>query len=87
MTLAFLNPSRSFDKVRYAVRFVGHDGMLEIPFYVEAAALSLPGEALLSEQGSLAAFDAARLAIHEAAQAAYKRRRGAPCTLTASDFQ
>ena len=32
MTLGFPNPSRSFDEVRNAVRFIGHDGMFEVPF-------------------------------------------------------
>ena len=40
MSLAFPNPSRSFDEVRNAVRFIGHDGMFEVPFFVEADALS-----------------------------------------------
>ncbi len=32
MTLEFLNPSRSFDKVRNAIHFIGHDGMFEVRF-------------------------------------------------------
>ena len=40
MTLAFPNPSRSFDEVRNAVRFIGHDGMFEVRFFVEAGALA-----------------------------------------------
>ena len=38
MTLAFPNPSRSFDEVRNAVRFIGHDGMFEVPFFIDADA-------------------------------------------------
>ena len=41
MTLEFLNPSRSFDEVRNAIRFIGHDGMFEVPFFVEVEALDL----------------------------------------------
>ena len=40
MTLAFPNTARSFDEVRKAVRFFGHDGMFEIRFFVEAEALA-----------------------------------------------
>ena len=40
MTLAFPNPSRSFDDARNAVRFIGHDGMFEVRFFVEAGALA-----------------------------------------------
>ena len=38
MTLNFPNPTRSYDEKRKAVRFVGHDGMFEVPFFIEAAA-------------------------------------------------
>jgi hypothetical protein len=40
MTLLFPNPSRSLDEKRNAVRFIGHDGMLELRFFVEAEALT-----------------------------------------------
>lgn len=40
MTLAFPNSSRSFDEVRNAVRFMGHDGMFQIRFFIEAGALT-----------------------------------------------
>jgi len=40
MTLAFPNPSRSFDETRNAVRFVGHDGMFQIRFFVETGVLT-----------------------------------------------
>ena len=39
MALAFPNRSRSYDDVRHRVRFVGHDGMIEVPFFVETDAL------------------------------------------------
>lgn len=38
MTIAFPNPSRSFDVNRNGVRFVGHDGVFGIPFIVMASA-------------------------------------------------
>lgn len=87
MTIEFLNPSRSFDETRHAVRFVGHDGMFEVSFYVEAAALSGPGAAQPSERESLAAFDAARGSIHKVAREAYARGRRTHYTLTASDLR
>jgi hypothetical protein len=46
MTLAFPNPSRSFDEARNAVLFFGHDGVSEIRFFVEAGALARSGTAL-----------------------------------------
>ena len=64
MTLAFLNPSRSFDEAEKAVRFIGHDGMFEVRFFVEAGALAKAGASAgrtqLSESECLTAFDAAR---------------------------
>ena len=40
MALNFPNPSRSFDAARNGVRFTGHDGLFEVSFLVEAAALA-----------------------------------------------
>ena len=48
MTLEFLNPSRSFDEVRNAMRFIGHDGMFEVPFFVEVEALAKSSAGLRS---------------------------------------
>ncbi|MBL8575619.1 MAG: DUF1488 domain-containing protein [Mesorhizobium sp.] len=84
MTLKFLNPSRSFDEARNAVRFMGHDGMFEVPFFVESAALAKPGRTLPSEMDSLAAFDSARSAIQDVA---YSHGRRTSYTLTAADFR
>lgn len=86
MTLAFHNPSRSFDDVRGAVRFVGHDGMFEVRFFVEAEALA-PGKPALTEAESLTAFDASRGSIHDAARKAYAHGRRDSYTLTAADFR
>ena len=87
MTLAFLNRSRSFDEARRAVRFIGHDGMFEVPFLVEVGALGGPGTRELSEAQSLQAFDAARDSIHNVARQAYSRGRRSLYTLTAADFR
>jgi hypothetical protein len=85
MALIFPNRSRSFDETRKAIRFVGHDGMFEVPFFVRADALAQDGSAPPSEADALAAFDAARDSIYEAALRAYSRGRGA--TLTAADIR
>jgi hypothetical protein len=76
--LEFPNRSRSFDGARNAVRFIGHDGMFEIFFFVEAAALVQPGGAELSETDFLTAFDAARGSIHDAAREAYSHGAARP---------
>jgi hypothetical protein len=87
VTLEFPNPSRSFDEMRNAVRFIGHDGMFEVPFFVETAALAKVGKMQLSEADSLTAFDAARSSIHDVAREAYSRGRRGTYTLTAADFR
>lgn len=87
MTLEFPNPSRSFDDVRNAIRFVGHDGMFEVPFFIEATALVPSGRTHLSESDLLAAFDSARSSIHDIAREAYSCGRRTSYTLTATDFR
>jgi hypothetical protein len=87
MTLEFPNRSRSFDEVRNAVRFIGHDGMFEVPFFVQAEALARAGGADLSEADCLDAFDASRGAIHDVAREAYSHGRRTSYMLTAADFR
>ena len=87
MTLQFPNPSRSFDEQRKGVRFTGHDGMFEIPFFVEAAALAKLKQAVPSERDFLAAFDAARKTILDVAREADSHGRRKSYTLTAGDFR
>jgi hypothetical protein len=94
MILGFPNRSRSFDKARNAVRFSGYDGMLEVSFFVEAAALIRAtdkfGKPMTTEAECLAGFDSARDAIQRAAAKAYsKGRRGTGniYTLTAVDLR
>ncbi len=89
MSLNFPNPTRSFDEKRKAVRFVGHDGLLEITFFVEAGALT-EGAApanTLSEAGCLSAFDRLRNSIHDGARAAYSTKRLNAYTLSARDLR
>ena len=70
--LAFVNPCASFDGVRRAVRFWGHDGAFEIAFTVTRDALGSFGPGLSDEEDScLAAFHANTTAIHAAASRAY----------------
>lgn len=88
MTLAFPNPSRTFDDVRSAVCFFGYDGVSEIRFFVEVAVLARgrsPG-ATISEAQCLVAFDAMRSSIHDVAREAYSNRRINFHTLKTSDF-
>lgn len=88
MTLDFPNPSRSFDEARNAVRFIGHDGMFEVPFFIEADALAstiTKGGGL--EAACLAAFDAARRSIHDIARKLYSRDRQTSYTITAADIR
>ncbi len=90
MTLQFPNTSRSFDEARNAVRFSGYDGMFEVRFFVEAAALAVPVSALRGsgtpEAGCLSAFDALRKSIQDVAREAYSHGRRSTYTLTAADF-
>ena len=91
MTLAFPNPSRSFDEARNAVLFFGHDGVFEIRFFVEAGALAISGTALptmpMSEARCLSVFDAVRTPILDVAREAYSHGRPNHYTLTAADFR
>ncbi|MGN8118726.1 DUF1488 domain-containing protein [Labrys sp. 22185] len=91
MTLAFPNPSRSFDDGRNAVRFFGYDGMFEIRFFVEADALvklgTMAGGSATSEAACLSAFDASRASIYDVAREAYSHDHLNSYTLTVSDFR
>jgi hypothetical protein len=88
MTLIFPNRSRSYDEAGQHIRFLGYDGMFEVPFLIEIEALANPNpEAATAEAGYLAAFDAARDSIHEAARKAYSRGRKNVCVLTSADFR
>ncbi|NTA49326.1 DUF1488 domain-containing protein [Agrobacterium tumefaciens] len=88
MTLAFPNSAHSFDEVRKAVRFFGHDGMFEIRFFVEAEALAKGrGHAMgMSEAQCLSTFDAMRTPIYAAAKKVYAKYKRNMNILTASDL-
>ena len=91
MTLQFPNPSRSFDEMRNAIRFIGHDGMFEVPFFVEVDALTkssvVSRSTELSEEMYLSAFDSTRRSIENVARKAYSNRRQTSYPLTAADFR
>lgn len=88
MTLQFPNRSRSFDETKQTVRFQGYDGMFEVRFLVEAAALMKNGAGRhVVEADCLQAFDTARTSIQDAALKVYKRNRRSMYTLTADDLK
>ncbi|MCJ8520767.1 hypothetical protein ABID21_003831 [Pseudorhizobium tarimense] len=84
MTLTFPNASRSFDDVRNVVRFTGYDGMFEVRFHLDAAALSA---VRLSASDYLRAFDAARSSIYRVATKLYHPKRGRTYTLSAANLR
>ncbi len=85
--LNFPNASRSYDAARHCVRFWGHDGAIEISFFVEAAALLriAPG-ASNGEASLLECFDQNRERIVRTARKVYQRRRKGSYELIGSDF-
>lgn len=87
MSLTFPNRSRSYDATRNAVRFLGYDGMFEVPFLVQADALAEHGPSEMTEADCLTAFDAARGSIHDVAREAYSRGRRTTYVLAAIDFR
>lgn len=87
MTLIFPNRSRSYDDAMSAVRFLGYDGMFEVPFSIEAAALGKFGTSEILASECLVAFDAARGTILEVAKKAYARGRRTLYVLKAKDFR
>jgi hypothetical protein len=88
MTLNFPNQSRSYDPDRHRVRFWGHDDAMEVPFFLDEAALfKLYPRTKNAEAGILAAFDAARDRIFEVAGKVYApRERRSFYVLAAADF-
>jgi Protein of unknown function (DUF1488) len=87
MALAFPNPSRNYDEGQKRIRFLGHDGMFEIPFAVDLdaiGALAVTGPA--GEDACLAAFDAKRATIQNVAREMYSHARKTAYLLTAADF-
>ncbi|MEQ9248735.1 MAG: DUF1488 family protein [Nitratireductor sp.] len=86
MGLDFPNKARSYDKSRRCVRFLGYDGLFEVPFFLQADAL-VSTRAGIVEAELLNAFDEARMTIYGVAQKVYARGRQTGYVLTAKDFR
>ena len=72
MSLAFPNPSRSYDPVSRRIRFWGHDSAMEVRFFLEENAIFvLYPKTRNTEEAILAAFDAARERIFAVAAKVY----------------
>jgi hypothetical protein len=81
----FPNQSRSYDPRGHRVRFWGHDGALEISFFLDEAALLQVEPSMLSddEASVLKAFDAHRVKVLDTARKAYGDKRAQSCFLGA----
>lgn len=88
MTLAFPNPTRSYDASVDCVRFSGHDSAIEVSFFLEVKALhKINPELIQLEAEILNAFDTRIDIIHSAATKAYRQNKGKyVCTLSANNF-
>lgn len=87
MALTFPNTSRSYDETARRVRFLGHDGMFEVKFFLEINALFKSLSRAPSEADCLAAFDAARNSVQDIARKAYGRDRRDSYVLTEAHFK
>ena len=86
MGIMFPNISRSYDAIRHAVRFWGHDTAMEWSFFVTAEALARMHPSLSpDEAGMLGAFDSHRDRICAAAARLYTRGRKGSYELSAAD--
>lgn len=87
MSIAFPNRSRSYDAPHQRIRFVGHDGMKQIAFFLEADALArISGAAPKDETDALAVFDKYVDRILNAATQAYRGTRHTAYFLGSSDM-
>jgi len=87
MALYFPNESRYYDATLHAVRFWGHDGAMEAPFFVDEDALKQiqPGTGI-EEVDFLSAFDLNRERIYAIAAKVYGRGRKGSYDLRPADF-
>ncbi len=87
----FPQPEPKLRETRNAVRFIDHDGMFEVRFFVEADALAGPDARTdkkdETEAACLAAFDRARFSIHDVARNLYLRGRQPNYVIKASDLR
>jgi hypothetical protein len=85
--LSFPNASRSYDAAHKWVRFWAYDESLEVPFFVDAAALQPEAASLvLDERSILKNFDEQWDAICAAAERVYSRRSRGSYFLKAADL-
>jgi hypothetical protein len=86
--LNFPNASRSYDATRRCIRFWGHDGAIEVSFFMDASALmGIAHGAPRGESSLLESFDRNRERILLTARKVYDRRRKGSYELLASDFR
>ena len=87
MGLAFPNAARSYDDSKHRIRFLGHDGMFEVKFFVDADAVlrGFPDRAA-TERDFLEAFDRMLAKIQSVAQRLYKANARASITISRSDL-
>jgi len=85
--LSFPNSSRSYDAAHKWVRFWAYDESLEVPFFVDAAALQThPAAADQDEVSILQNFDRQWPTICSAAESVYTRRSRGSYFLKAADL-
>jgi len=85
--IEFPNHSRSYDPARRAVRFWGHDSVIEASFFINEDALRrLKPDVHADESGLLKAFDSNRDLICAAAAKVYVRGGRGSYDLVAANF-
>jgi len=88
VAIEFPNRARSYDESARRVRFLGHDGMFEIRFFVDIDVLANgPCEMATSEQAYLAAFDRFRARIIGVAERVYTSKPKNLIVLKRADFK
>jgi hypothetical protein len=87
MALGFPNECRFYDGAVHAVRFSGHDGALEAPFFIgEHALKQIQPDMPFNESGLLEAFDLNRARIYATATRVYERGRKGSYEVLPEDF-
>ncbi|TDX85025.1 uncharacterized protein DUF1488 [Neorhizobium sp. R1-B] len=88
MALSFLNPARSYDETHRRVRFLGHDGMFEVRFFVSGDVLADKlCQRTASADDYLASFDALRPRIQRAAATVYAKTPKSTIVLDLENFR
>lgn len=86
MALTFPNTNRSYDATYRRVRFVGHDGVIEVAFFLQDEALvRIAPNTQIDEPNVLDAFDQNRGRILDMASRAYRATRRHFYVLDATD--